>query len=53
MFLFYFQDQKNLFCVIIHFLIYMKERNAALLDRVILGRSGLNSLAVIEDTTNK
>lgn len=48
-FLFYSQDRNNLFCVIIQFLIYMKERNAGLLDGVNLGRSGLNILGVIED----
>lgn len=42
-------DRNNLFCVIIQFLIYMRERNAGLLDGVNLGRSGLNILGVIED----
>lgn len=51
-FIFHFhflQDRNNLFCVIIHFLIFMKERNSSLLDGVNLGRSGLNILGVIED----
>lgn len=48
-FFLYSQDRNNLFCVIIQFLIYMKERNAGLLDGVNLGRSGLNILGVIED----
>lgn len=43
------QERNNLFCVIIHFLIYVREQNAGLLDGVNLGRSGLNILGVIED----
>lgn len=46
---FILQDRNNLFCVIIHFLIFMKEKNSSLLDGVNLGRSGLNILGIIED----
>lgn len=42
-------DRNNLFCVIIHFLIQMKEFNSGLLDGVNLGKSGLNILGVIEN----
>lgn len=49
LFIFRLQDRNNLFCVIIHFLIYVRERNSGLLDGVNLGRSGLNILGVIED----